>query len=104
VTGSVLELTAELLKVDAMFGGFSAADVDDRDVAAEALGESRVVFDVDFAEGGVEFAEQRGDGGFGFLAEVAAGFGVDGDFGAGIGRGGFFWGGHWDGGRHPILS
>lgn len=34
-----------------MFGGLSAANVDDRDVAAEALGEGGVVFDVDFAEG-----------------------------------------------------
>ena len=72
-----------------MFGGLSAANVDDRDVAAEALGEGGVVFDVDFAEGGVEFAEERGDGEFGFFAEVAAGFGVDGHFGAGASRGFF---------------
>jgi len=38
-----------------------------------ALLQNRVVINIDFAEGGTDFAQERGDRGLGFVAKVASG-------------------------------
>ena len=46
--------------------------------------QSRVVVDVDFVKDGAEFAQDGGDGGFGFLAKMAAGPCVQSDDARGV--------------------
>lgn len=53
-----------------MLGGFARADENYRDVPSIALFQNRVFVDVDFAEHSAKFAEQRRDGGLGFLAKM----------------------------------
>ena len=67
--------------IDAVLRGFSIVDKNYGDVIAELFGEVAVGVDVDFAECGTEFGNERVDDCFGVFAEVAAGFGVEGDDG-----------------------
>ena len=65
--------------IDAVLRGFSIIDENYRDVVAELFSEADVAVDVDFAESGAEFGEERLDDGLGVFAEVAAGTTVEGD-------------------------
>lgn len=75
-----LELAAELREIDTVLRGFVSADEDHRNVPAIFLGEFGIQINVHLAQWGAEFAEQWSDGGFGVVAEVAAGPRVEGNF------------------------
>jgi len=69
-----------------MLGGFARADENYGDVPCIALFQNRVFVDVDFAEHSAKFAQQRGDGGFGFFAKVTPGTRVERDVAWATGR------------------
>lgn len=74
-----------------MLGSFLRADENDRNIPAVALFQDRIVINIDFAEDGVEFRQNRGDRGFGFLAKVASWTRVESDVAwAGSGKAGVF--------------
>ena len=77
--GSVAQLAAELGGVDAMLGGFSRAQKNDRDVVVVAGAKVRVFVDIDFREARAEFFQQGSDLRLGLFAEVAAGARIDRD-------------------------
>jgi len=55
-----------------MFRGFPRTDEDNRDVPPVALVQNRIFVDVDFAQRRAKLQQQRRNGGFGFVAEMAA--------------------------------
>jgi hypothetical protein len=74
-----------------MLCGFALADEDDGDIQAVSLLQHQIVIDVYLAQNGTELAEQRGDGGFRFLAKMASGTRVERDVArAGSGKAGVF--------------
>ena len=72
-----LQLSAELLHVDAVLCGFSGADEEDWDVPAVAFGKHGVAVNTDFVQCGAELREQRMNRGFGGFAKVATGSRVE---------------------------
>jgi len=77
-----------------MLGGFVLADEDYGNVPSKVLSQNSIFINVDFAEDGAKFAEERGDGGFGFFAKMTAGTGVERDVARAAGReSGIFRGG-----------
>jgi hypothetical protein len=62
-----------------MLGRFPLADEDHRNIPSVALLQDRIVVDIDFPEGGAEFAQERRDGRLCFVAEVASGTRVESD-------------------------
>ena len=54
-----------------MLGNFARANEDYWNLPAVAFLESRIVFDIDFAKRCAEFAQERRDGRFSFLAKMA---------------------------------
>ena len=68
-----LELAAELREIDAVLRGFVSADENNRNIPAIFLGQFGIQIDIHLAQWSVEFAEQWSNGGFGVVAQVAAG-------------------------------
>src|SRR4029077_2436918 len=80
----VAQLAAELGDVHAVFGGFSRAQENNRDVVVVAGAKFGVFVNVDFGKARAELFQQGSDLRLGLLAEVAAGARVEGD----VARGG----------------
>ena len=76
-SAGVAQLAAELSGIDAMLGGFSRAQENNRDVVVVARAEIRIFVDVDFREARVEFFQEGGNLRLGFFAKMAAGARVD---------------------------
>ena len=85
--GGFGELAAELVGVDAVFGGFARGDEDYRDVVAVEGGELGVLVNIDFAQDRAEFVEERLHDELGVFAEMAARTSIERNFER-TGRGG----------------
>ncbi len=72
-----MKLPPELLQVHTMLRRFPLADEDHGNIPTVALLQDRIVIDIDFAESGAEFLQERRDGGLGFVADVASGSRVE---------------------------
>ncbi len=74
-----------------MLRHFPLANEDYRNIPTVALLQDRIGIYIDFSESGAEFMQERRDGSFGFVAEVASRTRVESDVaGAGSGKAGVF--------------
>ena len=67
-----VQLPAKLSKIDAVLCGLVFPDENYRDIPSIALCENRIFVNVDLVQRGPEFAQHRGDDGFGFLTKVTS--------------------------------
>ena len=67
-----MKLPPELFQIHAMLRRFFVADEDHRNIPTVALLQNRIGIYVDFPERSAEFLQERRDGSFGFVAEVAS--------------------------------
>ena len=80
------QLPAKLGRIDAMLGGLVLPDENHRDIPSIARCENRVFVDVDLVQRGPEFAQHRGDDGFGLLTKVTSRARVQSDVSRATGR------------------
>lgn len=68
----VSKLPSELLQIYAMLSSFFLADENHRNVPTVALLQDWIGIYIDFPKRSAEFFQERRDGSFGFVAEVAS--------------------------------
>ncbi len=72
-----LELTPELLQIHSMLGRFLLADENNGNIPTVALPQNRIGIYIHFVQDRAELSQERGDGGLGFVAEVASGTSIE---------------------------
>lgn len=65
-------MPAELLRIDAVLGGFLRTEKNHRDIVCVSLAENRIGVNIDFAQTRAELGEQRRNRPLRFFAQVAA--------------------------------